>query len=85
MIPPMAPFVRCRYDFVGKHVFRHRRRTKQSVVDMNAMHARSEIERQVKYYRDRSEVPNRKLYWIAWVTVETGENGPITTAWRQAN
>lgn len=48
----------------------------KAYVDMNAMHARSEIERRVKYYRDRSEVPNGKLYWIAWVTVETGENGP---------
>lgn len=48
----------------------------KAYVDMDAMHARSEVERRVKYFRDRSEVPDGKLYWIAWVTVENGENGP---------
>lgn len=47
----------------------------KAYVDMDAMHARSEIERRVKYFSDRNEVPNGKLYWIVWVTVETGENG----------
>src|SRR5690625_2855401 len=48
----------------------------KAYVDMNAMHARSDIERRVKYYPDRNEVPNGLLYWIAWVTVESGERGP---------
>lgn len=50
--------------------------TNKAYVDMAAMHARSDIERRVKYYNDPKEVPNGLLYWIAWVTVETGENGP---------
>lgn len=50
--------------------------TNKAYVDMAAMHARSDIERRVKYYSDRNEVPNGLLYWITWVTVETGENGP---------
>lgn len=44
-------------------------------VDMDAMHARSAIERRVKYFPDKSEVPDGLLYWIVWVTVEKGENG----------
>lgn len=45
-------------------------------VDMAAMHARSDIERRVKYLKDRNEVPNGKLYWIVWVNVDRNENGP---------
>jgi len=48
----------------------------KAYVDMDAMHARSDIERRVRYYSDRNEVPNGLLYWIVWVTVENGENGP---------
>jgi len=48
----------------------------EAYVDMDAMHARSNIERRVKYLNDRDEVPNGKLYWIVWVTVEKNENGP---------
>lgn len=48
----------------------------KAYVDMAAMHARSDIERRVKYYSDPKEVPNGKLYWIVWVTVETSEKGP---------
>src|SRR5699024_8617644 len=44
-------------------------------VDMDAMHARSRIERRVKYFSDRNEVPEGLLYWIVWVNVERGENG----------
>lgn len=49
---------------------------KKAYVDMDAMHARSDIERRVKYYPNREEVPNGLLYWIVWVTVERGDNGP---------
>ncbi|HLR64325.1 MAG TPA: YwhD family protein [Pseudogracilibacillus sp.] len=45
-------------------------------IDMAAMHARSDIERRVKYYPDKEEVPEGLLYWVTWVTVERGENGP---------
>lgn len=45
-------------------------------IDMAAMHARSDIERRVKYFPDKSEVPDGLLYWIVWVTVESGEKGP---------
>ncbi|WP_077329391.1 YwhD family protein [Virgibacillus siamensis] len=48
----------------------------RAFVDMGAMHARSEVERRVKFLPNKEEVPNGKLYWIVWVTVEKGENGP---------
>lgn len=48
----------------------------KAYVDMDAMHARSDIERRVRYYNDKSKVPDGKLYWIAWVTVERSETGP---------
>lgn len=48
----------------------------KAYVDMDAMHARSDIERRVRYYPDKEEVPNGRLYWIVWVTVEKNENGP---------
>src|SRR5690625_3276481 len=48
----------------------------KAYVDMDAMHARSNIERRVKYLYDRNEVPEPRLYWIVWVTVERGEQGP---------
>src|SRR5690625_5163726 len=49
----------------------------KAYVDMDAMHARSDIERRVKYFSDRNEVPDGLLYWIVWVNVERGENGPF--------
>lgn len=49
----------------------------KAYVDMDAMHARSEIERRVRYYPDRDEVSEGLLYWIVWVTVERGEDGPF--------
>lgn len=45
-------------------------------IDMDAMHARSEVERRVKYLPNKEDVPNGRLYWIVWVTTERGENGP---------
>ncbi|MDC3414965.1 YwhD family protein [Aquibacillus sp. 3ASR75-11] len=48
----------------------------RAFVDMGAMHARSEVERRVKFLPDKDAVPNGKLYWIVWVTVDRKESGP---------
>lgn len=45
-------------------------------VDMGAMHARSAVERGIKFVPDKNEAPNAKPYWLVWVTVENGEDGP---------
>ncbi|SDM51937.1 YwhD family protein [Sediminibacillus halophilus] len=47
----------------------------RAFVDMGAMHARSEVERRVKFLPDKEAVPNGKLYWIVWVTVEKKDFG----------
>src|SRR5699024_1289215 len=48
----------------------------KAYVDMDAMHARSNIERRVKDLVDRNEVPEPRLYRIVLLTVERGEQGP---------
>ncbi|ADU95839.1 hypothetical protein GK107_16525 [Geobacillus thermoleovorans] len=48
----------------------------EAFVDMGAMHARSAVERGIKFLPDRSAVPNGKPYWIVWVTIERREDGP---------
>ncbi|MED4904938.1 YwhD family protein [Parageobacillus thermoglucosidasius] len=48
----------------------------EAFVDMGAMHARSVVERGIKFSPNREEVPNGKPYWIVWVTIERKEEGP---------
>jgi hypothetical protein len=48
----------------------------EAFIDMGALHARSSIEKRMKFIPNREEVPNGKLYWLVWVTVDRGENGP---------
>ncbi|MDX8363651.1 YwhD family protein [Cytobacillus sp. IB215665] len=52
---------------------------KSAVVDIGAMHARSDVERGIKFLPNRDEVPNGKLYWLVWVTIEQNEEGPFYT------
>lgn len=47
----------------------------RAYLDMGAMHARSDVERRVKWLPNRDEVPNGKLYWIVWVNLDRNENG----------
>lgn len=52
----------------------------EAYVDMDAMHARSKIERRVKYIKEREVVAeNGKLYWIVWVNSDKDENGAYYT------
>ncbi len=48
----------------------------EAFVDMGAMHARSSVERGIKFLPNKEEVPNGKPYWIVWVTVGRKEEGP---------
>jgi hypothetical protein len=48
----------------------------EAFVDIGAMHARSVVEKGIKFLPDRDAVPNGKLYWLVWVTIERLENGP---------
>lgn len=48
----------------------------QAMVDVGAMHARSVVEKGIKFLPDRNEVPDAKLYWVVWVTIDRKEDGP---------
>ncbi|WP_100400437.1 YwhD family protein [Bacillus sp. FJAT-44742] len=45
-------------------------------VDMGALHARSEIEKRIKFLKNKEEVPNGRLYWLVWVTVDHRDGKP---------
>ncbi|TRZ36661.1 hypothetical protein CEQ21_14165 [Niallia circulans] len=42
----------------------------ETVVDVGAMHARSVVEKGIKFLKEKEEVPNGKLYWLVWVTID---------------
>ena len=48
----------------------------EALVDIGAMHARSAVERGIKFTPNREEVPNGKPYWLVWVTIDRKEEGP---------
>ncbi|OEH93243.1 YwhD family protein [Bacillus solimangrovi] len=48
----------------------------EASVDVGALHARSAIEKRIKFTPNKEDVPNGKLYWLVWVTVQRGEKGP---------
>ncbi|RFU70866.1 hypothetical protein D0469_04740 [Peribacillus saganii] len=48
-----------------------------AVVDVGAMHARSAVEKGIKFLPDKDKVPNGKPYWLVWVTIEATVDGPL--------
>jgi hypothetical protein len=48
----------------------------EAFVDMGAMHARSVVEKGIKFTPNREEVPNGTPYWLVWVTVDRKAEGP---------
>ncbi|MBM7704101.1 YwhD family protein [Metabacillus iocasae] len=49
---------------------------KEAFVDIGAMHARSVVEKGIKFLPNKEDVPNGKLYWLVWVTIDRKETGP---------
>lgn len=47
-----------------------------AIVDVGAMHARSVVEKGIKFLKNKEEVPNGKPYWLVWVTIDRKEEGP---------
>ena len=47
----------------------------EATVDVGAMHARSVVEKGIKFLPDRNEVPDAKPYWVVWVTMDRKEEG----------
>ncbi|RWZ58933.1 hypothetical protein EQV77_08240 [Halobacillus fulvus] len=48
----------------------------EAFIDMGALHARSKVEKRVKFLPNKEEVPNGLLYWIVWVTVDYADGKP---------
>ncbi|WLR50757.1 YwhD family protein [Bacillus tianshenii] len=48
----------------------------EAYVDMGALHARSAVEKRIKFSAKKEDVPNGKLVWLVWVTVGGNEQGP---------
>lgn len=48
----------------------------EAFIDMGAMHARSAVEKGIKFLPNKDEVPNGKPYWLVWITVDQKEDGP---------
>ncbi|HWI46677.1 MAG TPA: YwhD family protein [Rummeliibacillus sp.] len=48
---------------------------KTAEVDIGAMHARSAVERGIKFTTDRADSEGGKPYWLVWVTIEQKPEG----------
>lgn len=48
----------------------------RAFVDIGAMHARSDVERGIKFTMDRADSDGGKPYWLVWVTIDHREVGP---------
>ncbi|MFC5402524.1 YwhD family protein [Cohnella soli] len=47
----------------------------EAYIDVGAMHAKSKIEKGIKFSPDKSLVPNGRQAWVVWVAVDRNENG----------
>jgi len=47
----------------------------EAYVDVGAMHAKSKVERGIKFLPNKDEVPNGRQCWIVWVAIDRNENG----------
>ena len=48
-----------------------------AIVDVGAMHARSDVERGIKFTTDRADSEGGKNYWLIWVTIDHKEAWPL--------
>lgn len=49
---------------------------KVATIEIGAMHARSALERGIKFVQEREASEGGKQYWLIWVTIEYKEVGP---------
>ncbi|MHA6258943.1 YwhD family protein [Sporosarcina sp. CAU 1771] len=47
-----------------------------ATIEIGAMHARSPLERGIKFLREREPSEGGKQYWLVWVTIDYQEEGP---------
>lgn len=49
-------------------------------VDPGAMHARSKVERRIRFTPNREDSAGGKLYWLVWLNTQRGKDGPFYSA-----
>ena len=47
----------------------------EAYIDVGAMHAKSKVEKGIKFSANKEDVPNGRLCWIVWVAVDRNEEG----------
>ncbi|MDT3429011.1 hypothetical protein J2Z22_004607 [Paenibacillus forsythiae] len=47
----------------------------EAVIDIGAMHAKSKVEKGIKFSPNREEVPEGRQVWVVWVAVERTPEG----------
>ncbi|WP_128895526.1 YwhD family protein [Longirhabdus pacifica] len=47
----------------------------EAYIDLGALHAKSKVEKGIKFVTDKTEVPNGRTCWIVWVAIDHTEEG----------
>jgi hypothetical protein len=47
----------------------------EAYIDIGAMHAKSRVERGIKFSPNKEDVPNGRKVWVVWVAVDRGGEG----------
>lgn len=47
----------------------------EAYIDIGAIHAKSKVERRIKFSMDKNDVPNGRQVWVVWVAVDRDESG----------
>lgn len=47
----------------------------EAYIDIGALHAKSKVERGIRFTINRDEVPNGRKCWVVWVAVDRSEEG----------
>lgn len=48
----------------------------EAYIDLGAIHAKSRVERGIKFSMNKEDVPNGRQCWVVWVAVDRTEEGP---------
>lgn len=48
----------------------------EAYIDLGAIHAKSKVERGIKFSTNKDDVPNGRRCWVVWVYVGRDEEGP---------
>ncbi|MFE4714606.1 YwhD family protein [Paenibacillus sp. NPDC056722] len=47
----------------------------EAIIDIGAMHAKSKVEKGIKFSMNREDVPNGRQVWVVWVAVDRTAEG----------